>query len=72
MSQTQSDVYPEYTTAQWAKDKILVARLIKAKKYKQAYDFIFDISMVIDNAKITDYINGMLFVLDLIMEKSSK
>ena len=59
----------KYTSNDWLKDKMLIAKLLNAKRYKEAYKSLSDIAMVNEYELTQSYINGMLFVLDVIQEK---
>ena len=59
-----------YNMQEWSKDKILLAKLIDAKRYKVAREHAHAIFILSDDTRIVAYLEGMLLTLDIIMEKT--
>ena len=59
----------KYTIKDWTKDKLFIARLIRAKRYTDARTWTQKMSLVAPTDDIRNYMNGMLFVLDMLEGK---
>ena len=60
------DRQPSYTSDMWLKDKIILARMLNAKKYTKAAEFLEAVCKVVNQGPILNQCQGMLFVLDLL------
>ena len=54
-----------YTPAEFAKDKVLIAKLIQSQRYKEAKELLNMISQIVSDPT-RQQANGMLFVLDVL------